>query len=99
VASLSTVRLVHREKEIAIRSALGTSSRRIVRQLLTEAYLRAGIGFVAGRIVARLALHVLIAMGPTDLPRLVYVPYSFFACYLPARRAATVDPMVAPRHE
>jgi len=70
VASLQLARLVRRDEEFAIRTALGASSPRLARQLLTEALLIAVFGGVAGVVFAALAIPALVAKLPPALPRL-----------------------------
>ncbi len=70
VANLSLARTTTRESELAVRAALGAGQGRLVRQLVTESTLLAVAGTVAGLLVARLSLGALVAMAPTDLPRL-----------------------------
>jgi putative ABC transport system permease protein len=68
VASLLWVRSVIRQKETAVRRALGASQKRLIRQWLTEAALIAGIGGTLGAIAANWGVRVLIALSPTALP-------------------------------
>jgi putative ABC transport system permease protein len=70
VASLQLARLVRRDEEFAIRTALGASSPRLARQLLTEAFLIAVFGGVAGVVVAAVALPALVVKLPQGLPRI-----------------------------
>jgi predicted permease len=70
VANLLLVRASLRERELAIRSAIGASWRDLARQILSEALLLAAIGAVAGLGIAWLGIHELLAIAPAHLPRL-----------------------------
>ena len=73
VANLLLVRAAARERELAVRAALGGSRMRLIRQLLVESLLLAALATVAGMILARFGIDVLIAVGPENLPRLGHV--------------------------
>jgi putative ABC transport system permease protein len=70
VTSLSLARSVSRAREMAVRAALGASAGRIVRQLLTEGVLLAGVSGLIGTLLALWGIRFIRAFGPGNLPRL-----------------------------
>lgn len=70
VANLLLVRASSRERELAIRSAIGAGWWDLARQILSEALLLAAIGAVGGLGIAWLGIHELLAIAPAQLPRL-----------------------------
>ena len=68
VASLFSARGAARQRELAVRSALGASRVRLVRQTLTEAFLLAFAGAAAGCLFSEILLRVFIAIAPTGVP-------------------------------
>jgi predicted permease len=70
VANLLLARATVRQKEIAIRTAVGASRLRILRQLLTESVALALMGGLAGLLIALWAIKALRSFGPENIPRL-----------------------------
>jgi predicted permease len=106
VANLALARTFSRQKEIAIRSALGASSARVLRQILTESVLLASIGGTLGLIVAYFGQRFIVAYLGNQLPGAITIELDlrvllFTACIslltgivagvLPALRLAKSD--------
>jgi putative ABC transport system permease protein len=97
-----------RVHEIGIRMALGARAADVVRMVMRQGAVVAAAGVGAGLLgalaIARLMSGVLFGVSATDLVTFVAMPLALaavalFACWMPARRAARVDPMVALRSE
>src|SRR5689334_7111945 len=70
VANLMLVRAASRERELAVRAALGAGWWQLVRQTLAEAVVIAGLGTLIGVGLAYLGIHQLLVIAPENLPRL-----------------------------
>jgi predicted permease len=65
VASLMVARAAARQKEIAVRLAIGASRRMLIRSLLVESLMLAGAGVILGLLLSEASIHALLAMMPT----------------------------------
>ena len=97
-----------RSREIGIRMALGAQTGSVLRLVLGKGMLLTGIGVIAGLVVAlpltRFISSLLFGVSATDLVTFASISLliafvALVACFLPARRAARLDPMIALRYE
>jgi putative ABC transport system permease protein len=100
--------VTQRTSEIGIRMALGAQSKQVLKLVLRQGMLLAGVGVLVGLAIAlpitRFASTLLYGVSVWDpvtyiLITLLLMAVAFFACYVPARRATRIDPLVALRFE
>jgi putative ABC transport system permease protein len=96
--------VAERRREIGIRVALGATSRRVLRHVLGDALRLAGIALVVGVLAAQVVNRSIAAMlfGVSRVDALTYgmvwlllAAVAVLASYIPARRAARIDPIAA----
>src|SRR5579862_2394244 len=97
-----------RTREIAIRMALGATREDVLRRILRSAFMLAaagiGLGLTASLWLTRFLASLLYGVKPLDLPAFLGAVFLLLACallagWLPARRAASIDPMQTLRSE
>jgi predicted permease len=97
-----------RTREIGLRMALGAQLRQVRQLILRQGMMLAGIGLILGLavvfVLARFLTSMLYGVSPSDPVTFLGISFllamvALLACYLPARRAARIDPMIAIREE
>jgi putative ABC transport system permease protein len=97
-----------RTREVGIRMAFGAERGDVLAMVLRQGLALTGMGLAVGFVVSlaltRLLTSLLFEVRPTDLGMsalvaLLLAAVALLASYLPARRAASVDPMIALRYE
>jgi len=112
IANLLLAKAATRQKEISIRSAIGASSGRLVRQTMVESLLLSSLGGLTGLLIAYAAIRLILASAPVDIPRLdeihldarvllftmgISILSGLLFGVLPAWRFAKADPQDAMR--
>jgi|SRR5690242_7750797 putative ABC transport system permease protein len=101
VANLLLAQASVRERELAVRSALGAARGRLIRQFLTEAFLLSLVGGVLGILGALWGVAALVSLAPDNLPRLdsisISIPVLVFAFFLTTAVAAGLGAFTAVR--
>jgi putative ABC transport system permease protein len=100
--------VTQRTQEIGVRVALGAHSRDVLRMVFSHGLklfaIGAALGLVAALALSRTMSHLLYGISASDPLSFLAVTFllalvTLLACYLPARRAMRVDPLVALRYE
>jgi putative ABC transport system permease protein len=108
IYALISYSVSQRTREIGVRIALGAQRRNVLGMVIREGLqlLMFGLllGLVGALLVTRIIRSLLYSTSPTDVlsfvaPSLMLLAVALLACYIPARRAAKIDPMVALRYE
>jgi predicted permease len=108
IYGLMSYAVVHRTNEIGIRVTLGAQQGQVLRLIMLQGFALAAVGVAVGIALAfiftRFLASLLFGVQPFDPVTFVCVAFlltfiALAACYLPARRAMRVDPMVALRYE
>src|SRR6266850_7244599 len=108
IYGVTTYAVAQRTQEIGIRMALGAKMSDVLKLVLGSvmslALIGAAIGLAGAYAVTRVMSNLLFEVAPTDLATFgavsaILIMVALLACFIPARRATKVDPLVALRHE
>ena len=114
VTHLYLARAVERQRELAVRTALGSSRLRLGRMVVLESLLLSAAGAALGIAIAVPIVRLLVSIAPSDLPRAGEIHLNFWvfaftagialiatvaASLVPARQAARVDPIMALKQD
>jgi predicted permease len=108
IYSVVSYAAAQRTQEIGIRIAMGASPSDILRMVLRQGISVVGIGLVLGLVISlagtRLLSGLVVGVKPSDpitfiIVVLLLTGIALFACWIPARRATRIDPLIALRHE
>jgi predicted permease len=108
IYGLMSYSVAHRTREIGIRMALGAQTRSVLKLIIGQGMLLAsagvGVGLIIAFAVTRFMASLLFGVNATDLLTFAAIALALagvaaLACWIPARRATKVDPMIAMRCE
>jgi ABC-type antimicrobial peptide transport system permease subunit len=100
--------VIQRTQEIGVRMALGAQKRDVLKLVVMKgmalAVIGTTIGLVASLALTRVMRSLLFEVTPTDwltfvLAATILLTVALLACYIPARRATKLDPLIALRYE
>src|SRR5436190_8107878 len=106
--SVMSYNIASRTNELGIRMALGAQTKDVLMLVIRNGMMLTLLGVVVGLVgsfaLTRLMSGLLFVVTPTDATTFITIPLLLIcvasvACYIPARRATTVDPMEALRYE